>query len=204
MNKDVKTILRLAIILFIIAAVAAACLAGVNALTKEAIAQQTEDANNEARIAVLPDASEFEQISSDDVSGYIEAAGIEDSEMISEIFVGTKDGEIVGYTIKSLPSGYGGEIELLTGISVDGTLQGISILSSSETPGLGANASEPSFSDQFIGKSAESELVVVKSGGSGDDEILAITGATITSNAVVSGVNASIEVFNVISSGGEQ
>jgi electron transport complex protein RnfG len=204
MNKDVKTILRLAVILFIIAAVAAACLAGVNALTKEAIAQQTEDANNEARIAVLPDASEFEEISSDDVSGYIEAADIEDSEMISEIFVGTKDGEIVGYTIKSLPSGYGGEIELLTGISVDGTLQGISILSSSETPGLGANASEPSFSDQFIGKSAESELVVVKSGGSGDDEILAITGATITSNAVVSGVNASIEVFNVISSGGEQ
>ena len=83
-------------------------------------------------------------------------------------------------------------------VGIDATtnqVSGINVVSNSETPGLGAKATDPSFSDQYKGKPTEA-LSVIKNGTPGDTEIIAISGATITSSAVTDGVNAAIEVYN--------
>ena len=100
-------------------------------------------------------------------------------------------GAVIGYAMSISTSGSQGEIVIAYGYGVDGTSMGIDILTSSETAGLGSKASEPEFKDQYAGKAVES-FSVVKSGAAGDSEINAISGATITSNAVTTAVNAGI------------
>jgi electron transport complex protein RnfG len=67
-----------------------------------------------------------------------------------------------------------------------------------ETPGLGANATLSDFYGQYVDKSTESELTVVKAGASGN-EIQAISGATITSKAVTKGVNIAVAAYKIVS-----
>lgn len=181
-----KEIGKLGIILLIITAVAATVLAYTNDITKEPIEQQMIQANKEARQTVLPDATDFEEIGKDMYAGY---------DNIIEVYRGTKNGETVGYTIKTNPSGYGGPVEVMIGISMDNVISGVSIGNHQETPGLGAKASEE-FKDQYNGKSTQKDLEVIKSGEPKDSEILAISGATITSKAVTNGVNSAMKLFN--------
>lgn len=182
-----NNIFKLSINLFAICSVAALLLGFTNKITSPIIEERNIQANNESRKIVLPQAKEFELV---DNSEYENIDGI-----ISEVYEGKNGSDIVGYTIKTLPKGYGGEIELIVGISSNGKITGINIDDMSETPGLGAKANEASFKDQFNGKDA-SEITVVKGSASSDDEIAAISGATITSDAVTSGVNVAIELFN--------
>ena len=90
--------------------------------------------------------------------------------------------------VEVTPSGFGGTIDMVVGVDMTGAVTGVSIISMSETSGLGANASKDSFRSQFVGKSGT--LAVSKDGG----EIDALTGATITSRAVTSGVNTALIV----------
>ena len=185
-----KDMFKLGLNLLIISAVAALLLALTNSVTASTIAQRNEQANAEARKLVLESAQDFEQVK--DVKSD-NSKGVE----VSEIYE-AKDasGNTVGYTLKVLPSGYGGTIELMVGIdSVKGQVSGINVVSNSETAGLGAKATNPEFSDQYKGKPLE-ELSVLKNGTPGDTEIKAISGATITSTAVTNGVDAAIEVYN--------
>ena len=85
------------------------------------------------------------------------------------------------------------------GIDVSGTVTGIQILEHSETPGLGANASNPSFTDQFIGKT---ETLTVVKGEASANTISAISGATITSRSVTESVNTALTYFQEILKGG--
>ncbi|WP_297132328.1 RnfABCDGE type electron transport complex subunit G [Terrisporobacter sp.] len=186
-----NSILKLGLNLFIICAVAAGLLAGTNQITEPIIAERNEQANNEARQMVLPDASDFELL---DPNDYGKNAEVE----IVEVYKGLNGSDIAGYTIKALPKGYGGEIELMVGIKSDGTISGVNIGNMTETPGLGAKAQEEDFYGQYAGKPA-TELSVIKSGSAGETEIQAISGATITSKAVTSGVNAAVEVYDSIS-----
>ena len=102
----------------------------------------------------------------------------------------TKDGQDAGYCVEVAPTGFGGGVDTMVGIGVDGTITGISIISaSSETPGLGANSTKPEFQEQFAGQPADGTVAVEKDGGS----IVALTGATITSRAVSEGVNAAVK-----------
>lgn len=185
-----NSILKLGLNLFIICAVAAGLLAGTNQITEPIIAKRNEQANNEARQMVLQDASDFELLSPND---YTKNSEVE----IVEVYKGLNNSDVVGYTIKALPKGYGGEIELMIGIKSDGTISGINIGNMTETPGLGAKAQEEKFYGQYAGKPA-TELSVIKSGTAGETEIQAISGATITSKAVTSGVNAAVEVYDSI------
>ena len=89
--------------------------------------------------------------------------------------------------------GYGGDIQFSIGIRNDGTVNGISILSISETAGLGMNA-DSVLKPQFADKNVE-QFEYTKTGAPGDNQIDAISGATITTNAVVNGVNAGITYF---------
>lgn len=185
-----KDMFKLGLNLLIISAVAALLLALTNSVTASTIAQRNEQANAEARKLVLESAQDFEQVKDVKTDN---SKGVE----VSEIYE-AKDasGNTVGYTLKVLPSGYGGTIELMVGIdSANGQVSGINVVSNSETAGLGAKATDPEFSDQYKGKPLE-ELSVLKNGTPGDTEIKAISGATITSTAVTNGVDAAIEVYN--------
>lgn len=187
-----NNIAKLGSILFGICAVAALALGLTNNITAPIIEQRNIQANNESRQMVLPQATEFVQM---DNSIFANVEGLEDG-LVSEVYEGKNKDEVVGYTIKTLPKGYGGKIELIVGISKDGLVTGTNIGSMSETPGLGSKASEPKFNDQFKDKPATTELSVVKGNASSENEIQAISGATITSKAVTKGVNAAIEVYN--------
>ena len=185
-----KDMFKLGLNLLIISAVAALLLALTNSVTADTIAQRSEQANAEARKLVLDFAETFEEVKDAKTDN---SKGIE----VAEIFE-AKDasGNTVGYTLKVLPSGYGGKIELMVGIdSANSQVSGINVVSNSETAGLGARSTEPEFSDQYKGKPLE-ELSVLKNGTPGDTEIKAISGATITSTAVTNGVDAAIEVYN--------
>jgi electron transport complex protein RnfG len=179
-------IVKLGSILFAICAVAALCLGFVNQVTSPIIEEMNIQANNEARKIVLQDASTFEKMDDSVFKG---------NDLVAEVYKGLNGDTLVGYTIKTTPNGYGGEIELVVGISNDGKITGINIGNMSETPGLGSKATEPSFKDQFNDKDTK-QLSVVKGKVSSDSEIQAISGATITSTAVTNGVNAAIEVYN--------
>ena len=102
-----------------------------------------------------------------------------------------KDGQAAGVVYLVEPKGYGGEISMLVGFDIPGAkITGIKILSQGETPGLGGNCTQPWFAERFAGKTAQRELGVVKTETAAEDEVQAITAATITSRAVAAGVNA--------------
>lgn len=185
-----NSVVKLAGTLFGFTTVAALLLAGTNQVTAPVIAQRNEAANKAARIAVLPAAKDFKEVD----SSKFKSAG---APTVSQVFEGMDGSKEVGYTIKSEPSGYGGKIELTIGIGKDGKITGVNIGNNSETPGLGAKSQEPSFYGQYTGKEAK-ELEVIKSGTPQGNQIKAISGATITSKAVTSGVNDAIKVFDVL------
>lgn len=178
-----KDIFRLGAILFVICAVASLMLSLTNNITAPVIEQRNIQANNESRQEVLKDAEEFSEVK--DVKG----------DLIEEVYQGTKGGEVVGYTIKTTPKGYGGKVEVMVGISNDGKISGVKIGNHSETPGLGSKSADPSFKDQYNGKSTKTPLNVVKGNASNENDIVAISGATITSKAVTAGVNAATDVY---------
>jgi len=112
----------------------------------------------------------------------------------------TADDPIQGYIFTLSSAGYGGQVSVMTGINLDGTIASIEVLdASSETPGLGQSTTKPEFSEQFVGKSGQ--LSVTKSGASKDNEIDAVTGATITSTAVTNSVNTALKLFEQIKEG---
>lgn len=178
-----KDIFRLGAILFVICAVASLMLSLTNNITAPVIEQRNIQANNESRQEVLQVAEEFSEVK--DVNG----------DLIEEVYQGTKGGEVVGYTIKTTPKGYGGKVEVMVGISNDGKISGVKIGNHTETPGLGSKSADPSFKDQYNGKSTKTPLNVVKGNASNENDIVAISGATITSKAVTAGVNAAMDVY---------
>ena len=103
--------------------------------------------------------------------------------------------------IISTTEGYGGGMQFSMGIASDGTTKGISFLSLSETAGLGMRADTDDFKNQFKDKNVEA-FSYTKSGASADDEIDALSGATLTTNAVTNGVNAGICCFNYCNESG--
>lgn len=114
----------------------------------------------------------------------------------------TADGNLYGYVLGIVSTeGYGGKINFYMGITTDSMLKGISILSISETPGLGMNA-EKVLVPQFRNKKLEI-FNVVKTGALSSNEIDAITSATITSNAVTGGVNTGVRYFEIMNEGGD-
>ncbi|MDE5679836.1 MAG: FMN-binding protein, partial [Lachnospiraceae bacterium] len=110
-------------------------------------------------------------------------------------------GSLLGYVLLvTTKEGYGGNIELMVGITMEGSISGISILSISETPGLGMQAGDV-LVPQFAGKMAEA-FVYTKTGAAADNEIDAISGATITTRAVTNAVNAGLYYFEYLLKGG--
>ena len=201
MNSLVKDALKLVII----TVVAGLVLGAVYGITKKPIADQEAKAQMEAYKAVFEDADSFEVY---DVDADALAANLAENnfnaQTINEIME-AKDasGETIGYALNVTDSeGYGGDIQFTMGIQNDGTLNGISILSISETAGLGMKAKNPDFQDQFKDKNVE-KFEYTKTGATSDDQIDAISGATITTNAMTNGVNAGLCAFRYVEGGAE-
>lgn len=182
-----KEILVPTIVLLLICVVSAALLGGTNMLTKDKIASIEAEAKASAMQEVMPDAVSF----SDAVTA---------DENLEYAVAFDKDSNGIGYAFTVSDNGYGGEIKIMIGLDTEGTVTKIAVLSANnETPGLGQNIKKNSFLDQFIGK--DSEISVVKTTPA-DNEIQAITSATITSSAVTRTVNAAIEYYNENLAGG--
>lgn len=181
--------IKLAGVLLLVCAVAAALLGYTNEITHDKIQEQLAIANDEARKAVLPEADTFEQL---DESTFSAIKANEKYNYIEEIFTAKAGGSIIGYAIKATPKGYGGAVEVVVGVTADGVVQGVKVGNNNETPGLGKNAATPKFQEQFGGKNWGSPINVIKSGTPKDNEIAAISGATITSRAVADGVNQAL------------
>ena len=183
-----KEILIPTIVLLLICVVSAALLGGTNMLTKDKIASIEAKAKASAMQEVMPDAVSFS-----------EAVAAE--EKLEYAIAFDKDNNTIGYAFTVSDNGYGGEIKIMIGLDTEGTVTKIAVLSANnETPGLGQNIKKDTFLDQFIGKNGE--ISVVKTTPA-DNEIQAITSATISSSAVTRTVNAAIEYYNENLAGGE-
>ena len=172
-ESTVKYVLRLALTLLAITAVVAVILAGVNAVTAPKIAALNAEKTQAAIEAVLP-------------GGGKEIAFTDDTGLVTAAYQGD-----AGYAIQVAPTGFNGTVTMMVGVGNDGKVLGISVISHTETAGLGATAAAgtsagEAFRGQFAGMSGT--VTVTKDGGQVD----AITGATITSRAVCKGVSAAL------------
>ncbi len=171
-NTKAGYFLKLTLTLLVISAVVACLLGMTNYITADKIAEITAQKTAASMEEVLP------------ADSYTELSYTGSEANVAAIY---QAGD-AGYVVEVTPSGFGGAIDMVVGVSTDGTVTGVSIVSMSETSGLGANASKDAFRSQYVGLSGE--LAVNKDGG----EIDALTGATITSRAVTDGVNTALRV----------
>ncbi len=187
-SKNFKDIALPAIMLFIIAAVCTALLAGTNLLTKDRIAQLSIDAANRAKAAVLS-AENFSD-------GKITTV---DAKEYTYYEAYNTNNDIIGYVFNITVKSYGGDLSCMVGISAeDEKVTGVEITAISDTPGLGMKATGGDFLGQFIDKSAG---ITVNKNSSSDTEIQAITGATISSQAVTTAVNEAFTALSTIKAG---
>lgn len=163
-----KYILKLALILLLITVVVAGLLGLVNYLTEDRIAENTAKKANVAMQTVLPSASyEKLDVTFDGITEVYKAEG--------------------GYVVRLNAMGFGGAIDLMVGVSEQGSVTGVSVISHGETASLGAECTREDWRSQFVG--AVGGLQVKKDGGTVD----ALTGATVTSRAVTEAVNRAVE-----------
>lgn len=201
-----KNMLKDAAILLVITFFSGLILGFVYDITKEPIAQAEAQAAREAYAEVFAGAADFVMLQEgmpedpEFLAGWEEAgfAGV----TVENVLNATDgSGNALGYVLTlTSHEGYGGDITFTMGISADGTLNGISILSIAETPGLGMNA-ESVLKPQYAGKKVPG-FTVVKTGAETETQIDAISGATVTSEAVTSAVNGGLYYFQTQLGGG--
>lgn len=202
-----KEILLNSLKLCIITLVSGLLLGLVYEVTKEPRAKQEESAKQEAYKDVFSEAESFEELKYDEeaMAKYLTENGYKKTMVVINEVVAAKntEGNEVGYVITITDKeGYAGDIKFTLGIQSDGTINGISFLSIGETAGVGMKATESKFMNQFKGKKVDS-FEALKNGAVNDNQIDAISGATITTNAVTNGVNSGILAYKFLSQEGD-
>lgn len=175
--KKLKEYAMPTVVLFIICFAATLLLGLTNSVTEPKIEQLAQETEQKSRQTVFPDAASFGDVTSPE----------EGTTIVPAL---DSAGKVIGYVVVNSEKGYGGEISVMTGVDTEGKVTGVNILSHGETAGLGANATGEKFRNQFIGLVKD---ITVSKDKPGDNSIDALTGATITSRAVVRAVNAAIE-----------
>ena len=203
-RKEPFRIPRPVIALTLIAAIAGVALSGVYSMTKDTIEEQKLLAEAASYKEVCPEAETFE-ISDTAKAKLEELSGANwgtdfGATRINEAFVG-KDasGNLAGYALSVSSKGFGGDVTMALGLTPDGKVSKIAFTELNETAGLGMRADEDAFKDQFPGKSGSVSLV---KGDAGEDQISAITGATVTSTAVTNALNAGLDFYETVLKGG--
>lgn len=181
----IKNFVAPTLILGVICLIATLLLGITNDVTAPRIEEIAIQNEIESRQIVFPDAENFEVISQEDAETSIARAL-------------DKSGNTVGYIVVNAAKGYGGDIEVMTGVTTDGKVTGVNILSHAETAGLGAKATGEKFLNQFIGLI---DGITVSKDKDGENSIDALTGATITSRAVAEAVNEAIKAAGGVNNG---
>lgn len=193
-----KLIIKNTLILACITLIAGIALGLVYEITKDPIEKQRQLTKEKACKTVFADADTFDTKDMLDTSDLVlpdEYEGCHIDEVIPAL---GKDGELLGYALTvTCSEGYGGDITIMMGVTMDGTLNGIEFLSLNETAGLGMNAKEPEFKNQFQNKAAK-QFTVTKDNAASEDEIEAVSSATITSKAVTKAVNAGLDYVTTL------
>lgn len=192
MKKILKDTLALAIITII----AGIALGGVYTITKEPIAKQNEKTKLAAYNSVFKELDNYEVVEElQSLRNTIKDSGYNAVELNEVVKAFDKDNILLGYIITVTDKeGYGGNIKMTVGIDSNGTITGLELLEISETAGLGMKAADKSFREQYIGIKSD-KVEYVKGNASADNEIDAISSATITTKAVTDGVNAALVAF---------
>ena len=193
MAKKPSTLINMVVALLVITAISGGLLGLVYGMTKDTIAEVDQKKNAAAIAEVLgtDENSKLETVTKDDLTYNLAYDA---------------QGNLLGAAVKTFSNaGFSGRIELMVGLLADGTINKVSVLQQSETPGLGANMVNPKFKDQFDGKNPASfKLSVTKDGGDVD----AITAATISSRAFSEAVQLACDGFeankNQFMKGGQQ
>ena len=206
-QDDVKVMLREAGILFAITLLSGLLLGFVYELTREPRRLQQEKAVQEACAAVFS-GEEFKNVVFEQDS-FVPSEALQQSLAQTGVTIGTVfdakagDGSLLGYVMESISAnGYGGDIVLYVGIRLDGPVNGVKILEMSETPGLGQEAPNV-LTPQFAGKKVDS-FTYTKTGAKADNEVDAITSATVTTKAVTEAVNGALAAAEELPGGGAQ
>ncbi len=195
-----KGILKDTFILFVITLVAGFCLGGVHDITLEPIAKAQQASATATYKEVYPDAANFQETDelieqASAAAADLEGQGFGKVSIDGAMEAVDANGAVIGYLITSTSSeSYGGDVQISVGITADGTITGVGFLAINDTPGLGMKAKEPAFKDQFNDRAAQT-FEVTKTAASGDAQIQAISGATITSSAVTNAVNAAVYFY---------
>lgn len=190
-----KSMMKDAAILFAITLVAGLLLGCVYQVTKEPIRLAEEKAVIKAYAKAFTTADRFEKMEAkQQILAGQETGEFNGVQIDAVLRAQDREGNDLGYVLQiTSREGYGGDITFTMGIGEDGTCNGISILAMSETPGLGMNA-EAVLLPQFAGKKEEA-FSLTKEGAAANSQIDVISGATITSDALVTAVNGGLYYF---------
>lgn len=193
-NMDPKYLLKLTLTLLITCVIVAGLLGLVNSVTEGPIADINKAATEKAMTAVVTDPnSTFSDPLT--ITDAMTAAASQYSTTVDSVYEVDSNGSPVGYAIKMIASGSQGNIEMMVGVDTDGTVTGVSIVKNSETKGIGSKVmgNENGVLDQFVGMShADGNVLVV------GKNVDAITGATVSTRGVTSGVNGALAVAEAI------
>ena len=180
-KKNREDIIKPVGVLLAICIIIPLALSITNKVTVKKIAE-LEAANSKKNMQSLIDADNFEECENGEITYYAAING----------------GDTAAYIFTESSKGYGGDVSVMTAIKPDGTVAGVAILDvSGETPGLGQNAAKESFYSQYIG--LKKGVSVLKNGAKAENnEVDAVTGATITSTAVTRAVNKALDDFEKV------
>jgi len=173
-RRPVLEAMLIGIKLLTVCAVVAALISGVNALTEKKYHENLTEQKRQAIVRIF----ESETVS------YRALSPQGETEAVYEVCDG---GQVIGYCVEVAPSGFGGAINMTVGYHADGSVKGVGIVSLSETPGLGSKVNDADYLSQYVGQTGALELGA---------QIDAIAGATISSTAVMDGVNRATELLN--------
>ena len=173
-----REIAHMIVMLMVTAMVSGAGLAAINEVTAPAIEEQILKNKKAPAIAEI-----LEGYDNDPVGERVTVTTADGAEVV--VFPASKGGDLFGVAIEGAGKGYGGDVNVIVGIDVkeEGRLYGIGITGHAETPGLGARCTEDAFRGQFAGKQWDGK------------SLDAITGATITSNAVRDAINVAVDSY---------
>lgn len=180
-KKNREDIIKPVGVLLAICIIIPLALSVTNKVTAKKIAE-LENENSKKNMQSLVSADDFEKCSD---------GGI-------EYYTAIKGGDTAAYIFTESAKGYGGDVSVMTAVKPDGTIAGVAILDvSGETPGLGQNAAKESFYSQYAG--LKKGVSLLKNGAKAENnEVDAVTGATITSTAVTRAVNAALDDFEKV------
>ncbi len=186
-----KEVLKATLTVSVVAIAAAIVLGGVSNLLGGITLKNADRRVYDAMERLMPDAA-YEKMTPQ----------FDSAVAIDALYEVKKDGESAGYCVKTSAKGYENPIEILVAIDAEGAVAGVEVLSIDETIGYGKNIESEEFLSQFKGKNEE--LTVVRGKADVSSKISAVSGATVSSNAVKEGVNHALAAVSQLRADAEE